>query len=119
MNYRKFYEKCTGVRIPKGYEVHHLDGNRMNNQIVNLVAIPKQIHRDFHKENIKAIKTINDLNNYRCFGDYIDLECLDIWKGLRTKISSYEGTRDGQCYNNGVDVKYSSDGVQNFFKSKI
>lgn len=48
-NYRKFYEKQTGKKIPKDFDVHHIDFNRENNDIMNLVAIPKELHRNYHK----------------------------------------------------------------------
>ena len=44
-NYRKKYERFYCEEIPEGYEVHHLDMNRGNNRISNLIAIPKQLHR--------------------------------------------------------------------------
>ena len=49
MNYREFYEDQTGVKIKKGFEIHHIDQNRKNNSIENLIAIPKKLHRQFHK----------------------------------------------------------------------
>lgn len=48
-NYRKKYERFYGEEIPEGYDVHHLDMNRNNNSIVNLVAVPKEVHRRYHK----------------------------------------------------------------------
>lgn len=52
MNYRKFYKETTGVEIPKGFDVHHIDGNRSNNDIMNLVAIPRNVHRSYHFHEI-------------------------------------------------------------------
>jgi hypothetical protein len=48
-NYRKFYEEKTGKKIPKDFDVHHIDLNRENNDIMNLVAIPKKLHHNYHK----------------------------------------------------------------------
>ena len=47
-NYRKFYEKQTNKKVPKDFDVHHIDLNRENNDIVNLVAIPKELHQKYH-----------------------------------------------------------------------
>ena len=47
-NYRKFYEKQTNKKIPKDFDIHHIDLNRENNDIINLVAIPKCLHRKYH-----------------------------------------------------------------------
>jgi len=49
MNYRKIYENNKG-KIPKGYEIHHIDGNRNNNDISNLISISIQEHYDIHKK---------------------------------------------------------------------
>lgn len=48
MNYRNIYLNETRVDIPKDFEVHHLDLNRDNNDIDNLVALPKDLHTLFH-----------------------------------------------------------------------
>lgn len=51
-NYRKIYESHYGT-IPmdsqgRPYEVHHLDGNRNNNNVENLIAIPIEEHYQIH-----------------------------------------------------------------------
>lgn len=50
--YRKIYEAFYGP-IPKDengrtYDVHHIDGNRNNNSILNLIALSIQDHYDVH-----------------------------------------------------------------------
>lgn len=50
--YRKIYENHNGP-IPKDedgrtYDIHHIDGNRKNNTIENLVAVSIQDHYDIH-----------------------------------------------------------------------
>lgn len=39
--------------IPKGYHVHHLDGDRTNNQIENLFLIPAGVHSSWHQHEEK------------------------------------------------------------------
>lgn len=48
MNYRKFYEKKCHIKIPKNYDIHHIDKNRDNNNIKNLVMLPKKLHKQYH-----------------------------------------------------------------------
>lgn len=51
-NYRKIYENHFGP-IPKdelgrSFEIHHIDGNRSNNQLSNLRCVSLQEHYDVH-----------------------------------------------------------------------
>ena len=51
-SYRKIYEKNFG-KIPKdengrSYQIHHIDGNRNNNDINNLLCVSIQEHYDIH-----------------------------------------------------------------------
>lgn len=48
-SYAKFYIQRTGERYPEGFNIHHIDENRENNSITNLVALPSELHRKYHK----------------------------------------------------------------------
>ena len=48
MDYRKLYEQHHNLEIPKEFDVHHIDWNHDNNDIDNLIAIPKEIHKLVH-----------------------------------------------------------------------
>lgn len=65
-NYRKIYEKKCNIKIPKNYEIHHVDFNRENNNIRNLVMLPKEIHQEYHK-------AYEELNSF-----YIQKEIISI-----------------------------------------
>lgn len=52
MNYRKIWTEING-EIPKdengySYEIHHIDGNRKNNDITNLKLVTIREHLDIH-----------------------------------------------------------------------
>lgn len=52
MNYRKIWEEAYGP-IPKdkegrSYEIHHIDGNRENNSLKNLICLSVQEHYKLH-----------------------------------------------------------------------
>ena len=49
MNYRKAYERHLDAKIPFDWDVHHLDEDRNNNEMDNLVAIPRELHTLYHK----------------------------------------------------------------------
>lgn len=46
-DYRKLWESYYG-EIPKGWHIHHIDGNHSNNDIHNLCCVPPQVHYDIH-----------------------------------------------------------------------
>lgn len=46
---KKFYESKTGIVIPNGFEIHHIDCKKFNNKFENLVALPKEIHNRYHR----------------------------------------------------------------------
>lgn len=48
--HRHLYEKAGG-RIPKGWVVHHLNGNILDNRIANLVAVSRVTHSRLHSPN--------------------------------------------------------------------
>ncbi len=48
VSYTKTYEKHHNIKIPKGFEIHHIDANRNNNNIDNLIMLPKEFHRALH-----------------------------------------------------------------------
>jgi len=49
-NYRKLYEKHHDVKLPSDWDVHHIDGDRSNNNIDNLIALSREDHIKVHLE---------------------------------------------------------------------
>lgn len=47
MSYRSIWESHYGA-IPKNYDIHHIDGNRSNNDISNLKCVSLEEHYDIH-----------------------------------------------------------------------
>lgn len=48
--YVKVWEKFNGQKLPKGYEIHHIDGNHRNNLPTNLKAVTIEEHLEIHKK---------------------------------------------------------------------
>ena len=59
--HRLVWEKING-KIPEGHEIHHIDLNRCNNNIDNLICLNKKEHRNLHKYIKKLI--LNHTNDY-------------------------------------------------------
>jgi hypothetical protein len=60
MSYRKIWEQHNGIKIPKGYEIHHIDGNHFNNDPSNLICVSIETHLEIHKnqEDWGAVQAI-------------------------------------------------------------
>lgn len=48
-NYRKYYGDFYKINFDTSFDVHHIDGNRNNNDISNLILLPKVCHTVLHK----------------------------------------------------------------------
>lgn len=46
--HRYIYEKSYKVHIDKGWQVHHIDQNKLNNNLDNLVCVPDVVHNYLH-----------------------------------------------------------------------
>ena len=57
MNYRKFYIQQRG-EIPFDWDVHHIDFDHKNNNINNLIAVPKIVHTIIHQTGFLKRKEI-------------------------------------------------------------
>ncbi len=71
-DYRKYYKDYYDIDFDgKEFEVHHIDFDRENNDIRNLILLPKGLHERYHDllpyvqslVDDKSLKTIIDINN--------------------------------------------------------
>ena len=49
--HRFVWEENNGV-IPKGYEIHHIDFDKSNNHISNLMLVDKKTHLEIHSKSL-------------------------------------------------------------------
>ena len=47
-NYRKKYKEYYGIDFSSDYHIHHIDLDRTNNDISNLILLPKGLHAKYH-----------------------------------------------------------------------
>lgn len=48
MDYRKLYKDYYGIDFGDDYVIHHIDRNRENNNIGNLLLLPLSLHQRLH-----------------------------------------------------------------------
>ena len=72
-------------KIPSGYVIHHIDCNKLNNHIDNLIALPRILHDILHQKMYER-KEIFNRNQINCYLDSYekDMETLRLinkkWK---------------------------------------
>jgi hypothetical protein len=54
-SYRIIWEKFNEEKIPKGYHIHHIDGNRNNNEPLNLMCISPEDHFKIHLDQCDIV----------------------------------------------------------------
>lgn len=99
MNYRKIYEQHYGITIPDDFEIHHINKDRTDNRIENLLLLPSRIHQSFHIvdnelsrgfiENINYISaTVNNVHELGYIREYVEvwakiIPALKYWSSVK------------------------------------
>lgn len=84
--YRRLWEKLHGKTIPKGYHIHHLDNDKTNNDIKNLVCLSAREHFEEHRKNFELFGNKRDYFSMVYLQRYLD-EKIDFSKYKRPPIS--------------------------------
>ena len=60
MNYRKLWEDANGPiptdELGRSYEIHHIDGNRKNNCLSNLMCVSLDEHYEIHSKQYLVLQ---------------------------------------------------------------
>tara|TARA_S200002703_G_scaffold113563_1_gene99083 strand:+ start:631 stop:1248 length:618 start_codon:yes stop_codon:yes gene_type:complete len=114
-NYRKIWEMHNGT-IPtddKGrrYEIHHIDGNRLNNSIENLMCVSIEDHFKIHNEQgdyVEAALIAKRMRNFQTMRMLIDqarkegkFTLQDEEKFYNIHIEATEKIKGTKYYNDG------------------
>jgi hypothetical protein len=93
-NYRKDYiEYYKFKEIPKEYHIHHMDLNKKNNYIKNLLLLPSKLHQQYHYY-YSILKSVNyeqyllDIkhNNYE---DYYMINAFNKFAEIKIECSKW------------------------------
>lgn len=102
MHYRKIWEKYNKACLLPGIEIHHIDGNRDNNDPLNLLAVTVEEHYNIHlqQNDINAAAFIAerlniDTNTYRILKQNAGKLCADRKTGFH-KLTSEEKSLNGR-----------------------
>ena len=84
--HRYMWMKYYG-EIPKGFEVHHKDGNKDNNEIENLELLTKDKHLAWHAENIP---------------EELKIKWKDSLKAARPKAAEWHKSEEGRKWHSEI-----------------
>lgn len=94
--HRLIWEKHNG-EIPKGYQIHHIDGNKLNNDISNLQLISAEEHTRLH---------MSGTNNPN-YGKELSLETKVNMSRHQNKTGYFRVSKEyGSQYKNGFRYRY-------------
>ena len=109
MDYKKFYRE--NLNIPKydtrKWHIHHIDMNRNNNDIKNLVCIPKILHIKLHCyfSKISLLSDKNILNMGYIIMPY-DLENIQNYIEYNSQIYGFIQARNYVLFSNMDSSSY-------------
>jgi len=139
MNYRKIWESHHG-KIPfdsegRVYDIHHIDGDRNNNEIINLICLSLEDHYKLHLQQYIDGGKIKDLASARILSGRLGkkIEVLTGWsvseetkEKIRKKLTGKKRPKDvvdkvrEKLLNykwNDEQIKSRVDGLKNFYKN--
>ena len=138
MNYRKLWEQTHG-QIPKDeqgrtYDIHHIDGNRKNNSIENLICLSLEDHYKIHLKQFEETKSEKEFRSLVFLSKRIgkDVDTLTGWTVSQETRKKIRNTLKGKKRPPEViekmkgkltgikwaeeHIKSRVDGLKNFYK---
>ena len=78
-DYRKKYKRYYNIEFGKEYAVHHIDGDRSNNDISNLLLLPSKLHSRYHyqKQIVEAGELSTKISGNALHSQSYYLNCLE------------------------------------------
>lgn len=100
-------QNALGKPIPKGAEVHHIDGNPFNNLNSNLVLCQSHSYHILLHDRAKTLNECGDANKQRCFicGEYKNIEDFNKCSTRTTQKGFPKGTPCKLCKRK-IDRQY-------------
>lgn len=90
--HRVIWMVANQCEIPKGYHIHHIDGNKFNNSIYNLILIQHSEHSKLHSNDLKGennpfsgkhhTKEFKDNRSKKVIQYTLNGELLKIWDSI-------------------------------------
>ena len=109
MNYRQYYKEYYNIDFGKEYAIHHIDQNRDNNNIHNLILLPRTLHSRFHMNFALDHYEISNIREQMF--DYNAYNLQDFYKWLKKVTEQYNELFRWIRYKGNLDECIYWDGV--------
>lgn len=73
MDYRKKYKDYFKIQFGKEYDIHHIDFNHKNNDIENLLLLPRDLHQRLHKAKFN-------------YGPFLDKQQMKVFSDIKGQL---------------------------------
>ena len=102
---RKIYAEYFGIEIPKDMEIHHIDEDPENDDIKNLLMLPKELHQRYHTCKNAAMPLLSGFDgllrgynqyHFLVLSEFSDVlgECL-MWMGEKEMLGVRKWQMEG------------------------
>lgn len=109
INYRKIYCSHYGIADPgPDFDIHHIDCNRENNNVENLILLPQRLHHQYHFA-MSAFNSAADPTKVT-FDARIDIENRYERKMLRILIDALDEIENWRVLKDNADMKIFMEG---------
>ena len=98
--HRVIWETHYKKSVPKGYEIHHINMDKLDNRIQNLVCVPRSTHMKYHNKH--ADKSTHEKWSRGKRGDNNARAVYTLWNPENINYSKYDMNRNG---NNGFEPR--------------
>lgn len=123
--HRYVWEKANGIKIPEGHHVHHIDGNKNNNDPSNLQMLTADEHRVLHVESMTEELKQKLRENLERTARPLAIEWHKSAEGRKWHVEQYEKTKDklhaafeGVCEQCGEAFENTDRGVNRFCSNR-
>lgn len=96
MDYRKLYEKTFGIKIPRDYDIHHIDGDHNNDSLDNLLLLPRDLHAELHhaEDMFRRMMEVGNLKDFHSMPAHINVTILEDLADAIDQVSVWMKAKD-------------------------